>query len=90
MRLKEGLRGDVKREIMSIAQVLKKEGEKLGMQKGKKEGKKEGLQEGLETAAIGMLKEGLALEQIRKITHLSKERITQLLARLEHKVAGGR
>ncbi|MEM7402797.1 MAG: hypothetical protein AAF310_02085 [Myxococcota bacterium] len=52
------------------------------MQKGKKEG--------LETAAVGMLQEGLALEQIRKITHLSKQRITQLLAKLEHKIVGGR
>ena len=98
MRLKEGLCSDVRREIMSIAQVLrqegkeegKEEGEKIGMQKGEKVGMQKGKKEGLETAAIGMLKEGLALEQVRKITHLSKERITQLLARFEHKLAGGR
>ena len=65
-------------------------GEKVGMQKGEKVGMQKGKKEGLETAAIGMLKEGLALEQVRKITHLSKERITQLLARFEHKLAGGR
>ena len=83
---------------MTVASALKQEGrlegrqegEKIGMQKGKKEGLQEGLKEGLETAAIGMLKEGLALERIRKITHLSKQRITQLLAKLEHKIVGGR
>ncbi|MEM7402877.1 MAG: hypothetical protein AAF310_02500 [Myxococcota bacterium] len=90
MRLKEGLHGNTKRQIMSIAQVLKKEWKQEGQQEGRQEGKQEGKQEGLEKAAVGMLKEGMALEQVRKITHLSKQRITQLLAKLEHKVAGGR
>ncbi|MEM7403393.1 MAG: hypothetical protein AAF310_05235 [Myxococcota bacterium] len=75
---------------MTVASALKQEGRLEGRQEGRQEGKKEGLQEGLETAALGMLKEGLALERIRKITHLSKQRITQLLAKLEHKIAGGR
>ncbi|MEM7402912.1 MAG: hypothetical protein AAF310_02680, partial [Myxococcota bacterium] len=57
---------------------------------GRQEGEKLGMQKGLETAAMGMLKEGLALEQVGKITHLSKQRITQLLAKLEHKIVGGR
>ena len=79
---------------MTVASALKQEGrlegrqegERLGMQKGEKVG----MQRGLETAAMGMLKEGLALEQIRKITHLSKQRITQLLTKLEHKIVGVR
>ncbi|MEM7402606.1 MAG: hypothetical protein AAF310_01110, partial [Myxococcota bacterium] len=71
---------------MTVASALKQE----GRLEGRQEGERLGMQKGLETAAMGMLKEGLALEQIRKITHLSKQRITQLLTKLEHKIVGVR
>ena len=52
----------------------------------RQEGKLEGKLEGFEETAIGMLAEGMGLEAIARITHLSMDRLHQLAQKLEHKV----
>ena len=44
-----------------------------------------GRQKGREEVAVGMLKKGLNLDMVMELTHLSKERIKELLSQLEHK-----
>ena len=60
-------------------------GQKLE-QKGRQKGLEQGLEQGREEIAVGMLKKGLNLDMIVELTHLSKERLTDLLSQLEHKV----
>ena len=76
--------GNQEEEIaMTIGTALKREGRQEGLQEGLQKGE----QAGIEKTALGMLKEGLALEMVKKITRLSKARLTQLLAKLEPRVA---
>ncbi|MCY4643242.1 MAG: Rpn family recombination-promoting nuclease/putative transposase [Bacteriovoracales bacterium] len=72
--LKKGLK---KGKIEGEREGLKKgkiEGEREGLKKGKIEGKVEGLQE----VAVRMLKEGMALQKIHKLTKLPKTALKKL------------
>ena len=84
--IKEHLGSHEEEVAMTVGTALKREGLQEGLLKGLQKGRQEGEQVGMEKAALGMLQEGLDLEIVKKITHLSKGRITQLLAKLEHKV----
>ena len=66
---------------MTVGTALKREGLQEGLLKGRQEGR----QEGREEVAFGMLREGLALDIVKKVTHLSTGRMAKLLAKLEHK-----
>ena len=90
MRLEGSLQGNVRRTIMTIAQVLKKEWLQEGVAKGRQEGEYIGLRKGLEEAAIGMLRRGMQAKEVIEITHLSKQRITELLEQIQHAVAKSR
>ena len=82
--------GDEAAEVMmTLGQKwdqLEQKGLQRGLEKGRQEGRQEGEQAGMEKAAVGMLKEGLDSNVVRRVTHLSKKRITQLLSKLEHQV----
>ena len=70
--------GSLEEEItMTVGTALKREGLQEGLLKGRQEGREE--------VAFGMLREGLSLDIVKKVTHLSTERMTKLLAKLEHK-----
>ena len=74
---------------MTVAAALKREAKEArieGRQEGRQEGLMEGLQEGelagMEKAASGMLQEGISLGVVKRITHLSRQRILELIGQL--------
>ena len=78
--------GNEEREIaMTVAAALKREGRQEGLEEGRQEGLQEGRQEGLEEAATGMLRKGIKAKDVIEITHLSRKRIHELLAKLRDK-----
>jgi predicted transposase/invertase (TIGR01784 family) len=69
-------------EIMNIGEALRQEGmqkgRQEGMQKGMQKGRQEGRQEEKHAVAISMLKEGLGVNTVQRVTGLSPEQIDQL------------
>ena len=61
-------------KVMTIAEKL----EKKGMEKGIAEGMEKGKAEGKTEVALGMLKEGMSIEVVSRITGLSEEEIERL------------
>ena len=59
-----------------LTTIWEDDARKEGLEEGKKKGKKEGLKAA--AAVLGMLKEGIGLEKIQKITELSKDEIEEL------------
>ena len=84
MKLEAGLQGNVRRTVMTLAQMLKKEAEQIGIQKGEQIGMQKGEQIGMEKVATRMLRRGMQAKDVIDITHLPKKRITELLAKLQH------
>ena len=86
---------------MSIAEALiqkgqqdgRLKGEQLGLRKGEqlgmRKGEQVGMRKGLEEAAIGMLRRGMQAKEVIEITHLSKQRITELLASIKQNITKG-
>ena len=70
--LEDELDPEVREGVMRVWQALKQEGR----------------QEERENNARGMLAEGMGLEAIARITHLSMDRLHQLAQKLEHKIPG--
>jgi len=64
------LSDELRSETMTLAQLF----EKKGMEKGLEQG----LQEGRQEVALRMLKEGLGMDLITKLTGLSEENIVKL------------
>ena len=56
----------------------------------KREGRQEGRQQGLEEAATRMLRRGMQAKEIIEITHLSKQRIIELLEKIKQKITKSR
>ena len=77
LRLEEGLQGKAKGAVMTLAQLLKREGEQVGLQKG------------MEKAATRMLQRGMQAQEVIAITRLSKQRIVELLASIKQKITKG-
>lgn len=73
------LRGDSMRESSMYQYIL---------QEGRQEGRQEGQQEKAEQIAINMLREGMPLEQVTKLTQLSIDRVQTLQANLSENSAG--
>ena len=55
-----------------------KKGRKEGIEKGIEKGREEGREEGIEDVALNMLKEGMNVSQVSKITGMSKDKIKAL------------
>lgn len=60
-----------------------KEGRQKGREEGREEGRQEGKLEGIEQVAVEMLKEGMAIPLIEKVTKLQLEKIEQLRKQIE-------
>ena len=62
------------------------EGIEIGKQEGKEEGieigKEEGIEEGIEKVALSMFRNGMTIEMVEKITGLNREKITEILKKL--------
>jgi predicted transposase/invertase (TIGR01784 family) len=71
------LRRDLMQESV-IYQSIQAEAEEKGLTKGRAEGRAEGIQEGIQLVALNMLREGLSIEVVAKITGLSVEQVQQL------------
>ena len=56
----------------------RKEGIEKGIRKGRKEGIEKGIEKGIEDVALNMLKEGMNVSQVSKITGMSKDKIKAL------------
>ena len=78
--------GEQQEIIMNMGEALRQEGRQEGMQKGRQEGMQKGRQEGMQkgrqeekhAVAISMLKEGLGVNTVQRVTGLSSEQIDQL------------
>ena len=81
-----GLPKEYEEGIMTLADRLRQEGIKLGMQKGIQEGRQEGIQEGRQEGehkkavaiAKNLLAMGVSIEQVTKATQLSRNEIEVL------------
>lgn len=72
----------IRRDVMTLAEQLQKEGmligQKEGLQKGKLQGKREGKQESMTEVALKLLVEGSEIAFVQKITGLSITEIEAL------------
>ncbi len=73
------LSGPIRSEVMTIAEKLREK----GMQEWEQKGEHKGEQKGLEKAALMMLREGVEMAFIAKVTSLSVADIERLQASLE-------
>ncbi|WP_199327411.1 Rpn family recombination-promoting nuclease/putative transposase [Anabaena cylindrica] len=73
------LRRDIMRESVTY-QLLVEEGREEGRKEGRKEGREEGREEAVQLVAVNMLKEGMSIEFVAKVTGLTFEQVQQLQA----------
>ena len=77
-RIRENLHGVVREKVMSIADILKREGKQLGLREGLRKGKQEGKLEKALEIARAMLKKSMPVTTIAEITQLSPRDIKKL------------
>lgn len=77
--MKEIKRMDESKDIMHLPISW----EEKGIEKGIEEGIEKGIETGIEKVALEMLKEGLSIELIMKVTSLEQKRLDELKKRLD-------
>ncbi|HLS59994.1 MAG TPA: hypothetical protein VK044_02550 [Virgibacillus sp.] len=70
---------DTAHEFTKLPNSWEERGIRKGRQEGIEKGREEGKEEAREEVALEMLKEGLSIDFIAKVTHLDKEAIEKLI-----------